>query len=889
MKRYSRMLRYFPFTHTRKIMLLLVTFVCAMALFGCGDDTTTYENPTPTLGSLNVSVNPASATVVVTGPGSFTQTFIGNQLLADLEPGQYTAEATATGFIDAFNEINVVAGQTSSISLVLNTTAIISEAPRAVYRDDQGNLIPIDSSVMNSDRFVFYAWLEDETSGILTSNLTTTPVSDPGEPSLDEQNESAPSLTQNLACAWIGFKDATGVVRPVIGADVRWEIDQYWASRIGSMQFGTSDDNSVASEYGIFDDQADTRTNNAHLDAERFPYIVSKYPLYNQTGISSPYTDGFTWVTLFSPDNIASGRIVAVATVNGEEIGKQILFKNFAPAPEIAITKTVSADVVSLVGGTATVTWTVTVENVGDGDATKVDIVDILASGAGASYTLGSLPGGSTAVGAGFTHSFPLGATVTETLTFDATVTKPGTYCNEVGVNSYSSESNTWNPVALNARACFTAIESDVSIIKDFVAADGTTSLGKSLTVAANEPARLRVRVINNGTGDATGVEVNDVLTSGDGAAYALSGTLPGTANASDGFVTTPASLAAGATKTLLFTAAASVDGIYCDTATVIATSGTITIGSDQACLTVATPNLTITKVDAPENVLPGNTYTSTIVVKNDGTATARDVVISDTLGLNSIGDVRAIYVSSNLTGASGTLANSVVTAPMVDIVAGESLTFTVMSRIPLAASSGEYCNTATVMSSNAATEEASDCIIVPAFSALQVQLVDLNDPAAIGSNVTYFSVQYVEALSNEGVGQEKLTYSFGLSSSTVLGIPGVFQIVSTKVYLDTHPVRDPVTGLILSDTANPTAALLTEGTDYTVDNSTPGLQVLTMTPSVILQPDTARYVVHEVLVPSGTPTNHLYTTSYIWNSVGLVNPSNTYEASASEPTTVLP
>jgi hypothetical protein len=32
-----------------------------------------------------------------------------------------------------------------------------------------------------------------------------------------------------------------------------------------------------------------------------------------------------------------------------------------------------------------------------------------------------------------------------------------------------------------------------------------------------------------------------------------------------------------------------------------------------------------------------------------------------------------------------------------------------------------------------------------------------------------------------------------------------------------------------------------------------------------------------------------MYTTSYIWDSVGLVNPANNYEASSSEPTTVLP
>jgi len=61
-------------------------------------------------------------------------------------------------------------------------------------------------------------------------------------------------------------------------------------------------------------------------------------------------------VTLFSPDATAAARIVAVATINGEEIGKQILYKNFAPQPKIEIAKTVSSDLVTLVSGSATVT-----------------------------------------------------------------------------------------------------------------------------------------------------------------------------------------------------------------------------------------------------------------------------------------------------------------------------------------------------------------------------------------------------------------------------------------------------------------------------------------------------------------------------------------------------
>lgn len=841
-----------------------------------------------TVGALNVSVSPASAVTVVTGPGDFSQTFTGNQLLVDLVPGQYLAESSASAFVDDFSEINVVAGQTSQISISLEPMSIISEAPRAVYRDDEGNLIPLDSLNSNSGNFIFYAWLEDELLGINPGELDIS-TSDPGQPLSDEQEESAPSYTQNLAASWVGYEDGSGNVYAVIGADVRWEIDQWWAGRVNSMQFGASDDNAIASGYGIFDDQADTRTNNSRLVAERFPFIETEYPLYNVTGIGTPFIDGMTWVTLFSPDAIAEGRIVAVATINGEEIGKQILYKSFAPAPQLEITKTVSPEIVNLVSGSASVTWTVTVSNIGEGDATSVELQDFLTSGNEANYTVGGLPAGSTQDGDGFTKSFPLLAGDTESFTFTGTVTEAGTYCNEAEILAYSAGSQTWNPSDLSDQACFVALESNLSIVKDFVAKDNTTSLGKSLTVAVNEPATLRVRVINNGSGTATGVEVRDVLTSGSLENYEIIGAAPGTPNADGGFDVVIGELAAGTSRTFLFTVAASADGIYCDTVDVSATSGSIGIGTDSACLTVATPNLAITKVNSPDNVLPGATYTSTIVLSNIGTATARNVIIRDTLGLNDVANVQAIYVSSSLGGVGGVVAGNIVTAGEITLAAGDNVTFTVVSRIPLGAASGTYCNKATVTSSNAESREASDCVLVPAFSAFQTQLIDLADPIAAGSNVSYFSVLYVEALSNEGVINNELTYSFGLVSPTVLGIPGVFRIVSTEIYLDTNPIIDPVTGLVISDTANSTARLLRASVDYTVDNGIPGLQRIVMSPGVVLQPDTAIYVLHGTLIPAGTASNRTYTTNYVWDSVGTINPTNTYEASSSEPTTVLP
>ena len=854
----------------------------------------------PTLGSLNVNVNPAAATVLVTGPGGYTKTFNGNQFLTDLAPGQYTVAATAPGFADATTQINVVAGETANIpSLVLQPTSIVASAPRAVYRVGQ-ELVPITLADVQAGKLSFYAWVWDQAAGIsTTAMLANTITGNPGQPLLIEQTETAPSFTQNLAAGWIGYTDATGVVRPVIGGDVRWTIDQFWTEKINSVLFGTSDDNRTALDFGIDNNQADTRTNNAKVLNQRFPLIASQYPLFNLTGIGTADVDGFTWVTLFSPDKRASARIVAVATVNGEEIGKQILFKNFAPQPKLQITKTVQAPIVNLAGGTAGNTWTIKVTNVGEGDATAIALVDTLASGAGASYTLGAAPAGSTmdAGSDGFTFSIPSlpgGSSASVSYTPTATVTAAGVYCNNAHIASYVDSIGAPVAVAetdLNAQACFTALSSNVSIVKDFVAADNMTSLGKNITVAANVPVTLRVQVINNGTGAATGVNVSDTLDGGAVAPYTLAVVSPATAtaNANDGFDNAVGSLAAGVSSTMLLTVTGSADGTYCDTATVTATSGTIGIGSSSACLTVATPSLTIAKTNAPAIVMPGASYTSTIAVTNTGTATATAASIQDTLGLDSVAGTRAIYVSSSLNGQSGTVANNELTASSVDIPAGATMTFTVVSQIPPGAASGNYCNTATVTSSNTATKVTpSVCVAVPAFVALQTQLVDLNDPVAVGSNVTYSSVMYVEAQSNEGVKNQVLTYSFGLASPTGIGTAGLFQLQSTRVYLESAPVRDPVTGLVLSDSSSPTARLLVEGTDYTLDNTTAGLQVITMAANVVLQPNTALYAVHVARVPTGTAANKLYTSSYIWRSTGLVS-TTLYEASSSEPTTVLP
>lgn len=182
---------------------------------------TTASGTVVTAGSLNVSVTPASAAVMVAGPDSFARNFTGNQLLTDLDPGQYAVEASATGYYGNSGTINVEVGESSSITFILQPTPIVIESPRAVYRDGQGNLVVLDNDTLHEGQIVFYAWLDDETEGIDPGVLGAASDQDPCAPLLSEQDESGPSFSQNLGAAWVGFVESPGVVRPIIGADVR--------------------------------------------------------------------------------------------------------------------------------------------------------------------------------------------------------------------------------------------------------------------------------------------------------------------------------------------------------------------------------------------------------------------------------------------------------------------------------------------------------------------------------------------------------------------------------------------------------------------------------------------------------------------------------------------
>jgi uncharacterized repeat protein (TIGR01451 family) len=100
-----------------RLKALGVALLGALALMfaGCGG------SPAPTKGSLTVNVSPANADVQVTGPGGFSQSFTGGKTLTDLDPGDYTVQASKAGYFTASATHKVEAGKI--------TTAVLSLLP----------------------------------------------------------------------------------------------------------------------------------------------------------------------------------------------------------------------------------------------------------------------------------------------------------------------------------------------------------------------------------------------------------------------------------------------------------------------------------------------------------------------------------------------------------------------------------------------------------------------------------------------------------------------------------------------------------------------------------------------------------------------------------------
>lgn len=893
-----------------QMKLGIAALTSVLLLASCGGGSNTTPAPIVTTGSVNLPSNPNGYTLTIRDSQ-------GNVVPAanysKLPAGSYTATYSKDGFQPNTQNFTIVAGGSSNLAY---PTLMANTVSGAYYMDATGKMVAITKADLDAagTKFVFYAWMENETAGIDPANLGAT------APTAGEQDEVAPLNSQNVAAGYVGYKAADGKVYPVIGANVRWDILQ----ETGSVRFAAADDGGQPSGAPITGQDindnamsANTYTNSSTGMNARFP-SSTQFPLYNVTGVNTPDTNGFTWTALNHDPAVtttATARVRAIAYVNGTEITKQFLNKTFAPSARLTITKTPDDNQAGL---NQARDFRITVTNTGAGPATNIRLNDVLKSGSAAAYSI-TAPAGTTANATdGFDVTFDLAPGASRTFTFPAQASAVGVYCDTASIVSYTNGAFGLVTPTLSDDACLTVTAPTLNINKTLgtVDAAGTfTPIASGVTVGPNTPVFARITVSNNGNAPATNVVVTDALAQNTVAAnYALNGaittapqTVAVTRNGDDGFTSAAFNLAAGSSQTFTFAATGSVDGTYCDQGTFTATSNNgaaVTGTSDIPCFKVASPRLAITKVNnqiagqpALNQLTPGSSYQSVITVTNTGSAAATDVAVKDLLA--NLGTTYMNFGSGSYTVSGTTQTGSVTfdaTTRLVSTVpaaltlnAGQTLTLTLTSSVPAGAPRGEYCNTGSYTSGNGGNGQARACVTVTSFISEQTQLTDTVDPIRGGdaTGTILASAASVEPASNEGAINNVLIYNFG-TTDPVQQTPGIFNYSNTQVYYDPTPTRDPQTGAITSDYTNATSTLLTAGNQYTASAATgTGQQTLTFTPTFRVQPGGVIWVRTQVTAPTGTTARQYFETMR-WN--------NTAESSGqaqtnfkAESTTVIP
>ncbi|SEJ81872.1 conserved repeat domain-containing protein [Deinococcus reticulitermitis] len=696
-------------------------------------------NPTQQTSVLTIDLNGvSSAPVTITDQNGavvagYTNAQVTDGQTVTLPRGRYTVTLGATpGFTPNVSSVSVDLREGNGTA-TFNFTAIVSQTGRstAYYVNADGNRVyfsDINGGRIDPTRFRFNAWLDDKDGGVNSALVGQASATGIGvvrnDAAVNEQQEFAPLDNQNIVGAYMEYND-NGTWRPVVNAEVQMNVlPEYQVSR-PLIRFSAADDQNRTTApitaQDITTNGFDSRswTNAGPTDPNPIGYPQSaKFNYYNATGVDNPLVPGYTWAALFH-DPIAEGyfdgeerdslyaRVRVIGYVDGQEIEKHFLDKNFVPSADVSVIKELvrfdrtTNQVLEVLNDNGSVEYLpgtevglrITVRNTGDAEARNIQLQERFAEGTRLGYSIGITPqerarlaaSGNNVRIAGldlnadneltdeeFDATLDLEAGESESILFFATGTANGRYCDTATITSYVNNPDPVTGVGrldaigvpLSDNACFTVFgQPDVNIIKEVVSARDNNPIRDGTTVNGNEDVTIRIRIRNNGTQEATNIRVTDLLE--NAALQPFYSVTPGApvvgitdvarTQGDDGLTFTVPNLQPNQEVSYLYTARGAFRGLdadnngipdadsYCDVASFVADGGQE--GSSRACFTVAQARLTISKTNTPTSLTGGELYTSTIIVRNTGSSDALNVRVQDILGIGPAG-ARVEYVN---------------------------------------------------------------------------------------------------------------------------------------------------------------------------------------------------------------------------------------------------
>lgn len=410
---------------------------------------------------------------------------------------------------------------------------------------------------------------------------------------------------------------------------------------------------------------------------------------------------------------------------------------------DLAITKT--NNVTTLVPGTQT-TYTIVVSNAGPSAVTGAAVADNLpATLTNATWTCIASSGSSCGSPNGngsinTTVDLAVNGTATYTLTATVAANATGSLSNTASIAAPAGSVET-NPANNSATDTDALSSTDLAI----------TKTNNATQVVAGQTTTYSIVVTNNGPIAVNGATISDVLPSTlnnatwtcTGANGATCGQPNGTGN-----VNTTANLPNGSSVTVSVTATVSstATGTLVNTATVTMPSGTAdpnpanntATDTDQIRINA---DLSITKTNNVNTLVPGTPTTYTIVVRNSGPSAVVGAEVTDIMPTNL---VIASWTCAASAGSVCAVPNGTVNiTTTVNLLPGGTATFTVNTTVASNAT-GTVTNTATVAApagstdSNSANNTASDTDTLTPTSDLSIVKSNSASTVTAGNMVTY-------------------------------------------------------------------------------------------------------------------------------------------------------